>query len=81
MSKGQSILSVPASRWITPEVVAKSEIGQHVQHLQAWVQLALFVMAARANPRLSTYPVPNQNFEHDGIRASIVSNFSCAMSL
>lgn len=51
VSKGQTIFAVPATQWITPEVVAKSELGPFVSHLQPWVQLALFIMAESANPR------------------------------
>ena len=54
ISKGQAAVSVPASKWITPDTVAKSDIGRYVGQLQPWVQIALFIMFERAKPRFAS---------------------------
>jgi hypothetical protein len=52
--RGTALLTVPDSAWITPETVAKSRIGKALVGLEPWLQLALFLIAERANP-LSEY--------------------------
>lgn len=51
ISKGQAAVSVPASKWITPDTVAKSDVGPYVGQLQPWIQIALFIMSEKAKPR------------------------------
>lgn len=41
---GQSLLSVPESAWISLQTVQKSPIGSSVDSLEAWLQLALFLL-------------------------------------
>lgn len=47
ITKGQAIVSVPASKWITPSTVARTDIGSYVRQLQPWVQLAIFIMSEK----------------------------------
>lgn len=54
---GQTLLTVPQPLWITVQVVAKSDIGAAVSHLDGWLQLALYLLLCRqqANSPLSDY--------------------------
>ena len=51
VSRGQVLLSVPSSRWITVETVAASDISQYVSRLQPWLQVALFILHEKAKSR------------------------------
>ena len=51
LSRGQTLLSVPASRWITVDTVAASDISEYVSRLQPWLQVALFILHEKANSR------------------------------
>lgn len=39
--KGDNLLSVPDSMWLTPQSVASSSIGPMVQQLAPWIQVLL----------------------------------------
>ena len=48
--RGQAVAVFPSSAWLTQQVVAKSSIGSHVQELESWLQIALFLLHERASP-------------------------------
>lgn len=48
--KGQPLVAVPSSAWLTQQVVRTSAIGPLVQELEAWVQIALFLLHERSKP-------------------------------
>ena len=42
--RGQALVSVPASAWVTADTVQRSGIGALVEGLEPWLQLALFLL-------------------------------------
>lgn len=47
-ARGQALASFPSTAWLTEQVVAKSSIGGHVQGLEGWLQIALFLLHERS---------------------------------
>ena len=47
-ARGQALASFPSTAWLTGQVVAKSSIGGHVQGLDGWLQIALFLLHERS---------------------------------
>lgn len=47
-NRGDVLLMVPDSLWITTQTVAKSSIGSAVAELAPWLQVALFLISERA---------------------------------
>jgi hypothetical protein len=47
-ARGQALASFPSTAWLTEQVVAKSSIGSHVQGLEGWLQIALFLLHERS---------------------------------
>jgi hypothetical protein len=51
VAKGETLCSIPESAWITKSTAAlNSTIGQYLDGLEAWVAVALFLMAERSDP-------------------------------
>ena len=48
--KGQPLVAVPSSAWLTQQVVRTSSIGPLVKDLDAWLQIALFLLHERSQP-------------------------------
>ena len=48
--RGQAVAVFPSSAWLTQQAVQKSPIGAHVQSLEGWLQIALFLLHERASP-------------------------------
>ncbi|KAK9918129.1 hypothetical protein WJX75_001458 [Coccomyxa subellipsoidea] len=48
--KGQPLVAVPSSAWLTQQVVRSSSIGSLVQDLEPWLQIALFLLHERSKP-------------------------------
>lgn len=48
--KGQPLVAVPSSAWLTQQVVRTSSIGPLVKNLDAWLQIALFLLHERSQP-------------------------------
>ncbi|KAK9868112.1 hypothetical protein WJX84_011104 [Apatococcus fuscideae] len=46
--RGEGLITVPCSLWITLGTVRRSQIGPHVDGLEPWLQLALFLLHERA---------------------------------
>lgn len=50
IAAGDQVLAVPDSAWVTPATAQQSSIGKYIQGLEPWLQLALLLMAERAQP-------------------------------
>ncbi|BDA46746.1 Actin-histidine N-methyltransferase [Coccomyxa sp. Obi] len=48
--KGQPLVAVPSSAWLTQQDVRTSSIGPLVKDLDAWLQIALFLLHERSQP-------------------------------
>lgn len=48
--KGQPLVAVPSSAWLTQQVVRSSSIGSLVEDLEPWLQIALFLLHERSKP-------------------------------
>ena len=48
--RGQALVSVPASAWVTADTVQRSSIGALVEGLEPWLQLALFLLHESGQP-------------------------------
>lgn len=47
VSRGDTLFGVPEAAWLTPKVVKASTIGPLVEGLDAWLQIALFLLFER----------------------------------
>ncbi|PRW51051.1 fructose-bisphosphate aldolase-lysine N- chloroplastic [Chlorella sorokiniana] len=52
---GEQLFVVPAAAWITAETAAQSDIGQHLQGLEPWLAVALFLLHERAKGAASRW--------------------------
>ncbi len=50
LGAGEALVTVPESQWLTPEVVRRSRLGQLVEGLEPWLQLALYLLAEKGSP-------------------------------
>ena len=55
LSRSEKCFAVPDGAWITPQVVKKSAIGSLVQQLDAWLQIALFLLYERQQGPASSW--------------------------
>ncbi|KAK9806256.1 hypothetical protein WJX72_007461 [[Myrmecia] bisecta] len=51
VARGETLFSIPERAWITVQTVQQSEIGSFVADLEPWVQIALFLLHERRQPR------------------------------
>ncbi|KAI7846455.1 hypothetical protein COHA_000066 [Chlorella ohadii] len=52
---GEQLFAVPAAAWITAETATQSDIGQHLQGLEPWLAVALFLLHERAKGAASRW--------------------------
>lgn len=50
IAAGDQVFAVPDSAWLTPASAQQSSIGKYIQGLEPWLQLALLLLAERAQP-------------------------------
>ncbi|KAJ0988277.1 hypothetical protein J5N97_006633 [Dioscorea zingiberensis] len=55
ISRNEVVLEIPKSLWITPDLVAASDIGRLCSGLKSWVSIALFLVFERAKGDASAW--------------------------